>query len=175
MMPSHDTRWTYKPLDLSAAGMDVRLMVPVLVADEEHESAEGSLFFELHRQLALEADRQIIALVESLWRSGSAESPESDRDVAAVPTLDPEAVVGEARGRSAAEATRAGREGRTFVTGRESGVAGANDVTALVDLFISHPDDSSWWQPILQGYVNAHEAEVIAHIRARNKTRSERK
>ncbi len=45
----------------------------------------------------------------------------------------------------------------------------------LVDLFVSHPDDSTWWQTVVDNYVTANEEEVFGHIKARNKTLANRR
>ena len=44
----------------------------------------------------------------------------------------------------------------------------------MVDLIFSHPDDTKWWRPIFDSYVNAHPAEVAEHIVHRNATRGSR-
>ena len=44
----------------------------------------------------------------------------------------------------------------------------------MVDLIIAHPDDSSWWRPVMDKYVGAHPDEVAHHIKARNAARGAR-
>lgn len=44
----------------------------------------------------------------------------------------------------------------------------------LVDYFVSHPKDTNWWKPTMEKYIRGHSHEVLDHIRARNKTRSQR-
>ena len=44
----------------------------------------------------------------------------------------------------------------------------------LVDLIISHPDDSNWWRTVYNDYIGAHPDEVARHIRERNAVRGAR-
>jgi hypothetical protein len=48
---------------------------------------------------------------------------------------------------------------------------GVRDLMDLVDLIISHPDDSSWWKAVTTAYVDKNHEEVARHIRERNATR----
>ena len=43
-----------------------------------------------------------------------------------------------------------------------------SSVFDLVDLFVSHPDDGSWWHNVVDSYVAANREEVHTHIRRRN-------
>lgn len=38
----------------------------------------------------------------------------------------------------------------------------------LIDMFVSHPDDNSWWVSVVDDYVGQNAEEVHAHIRRRN-------
>ena len=107
-------------------------------------------------------------------RWSSIESNPEAGALTAEPTEDQGAVTAEAQAHSAQERERAATTGRSFATGEETGIPGVPDLLALVALFISHPEDSTWWRSILTSYVNAHEEEVINHIKARNLTRGNR-
>ncbi len=50
-----------------------------------------------------------------------------------------------------------------------------NRMHDLVDLFISHPDDSTWWRTVMDNYVVSNEEEVFNHIRRRNATMANRR
>ena len=136
-----------------------------------YDVSEGSLFYQLHRNLAVEADKHIIKKMQEAWdaqtMTNSVEGLETD------PTIDPESVTDEARKHQQLEEKRAHKEGRTLRTGADKGPE-AQDLMALVDYFIAHPDDTGWWKPIMQDYVNSNEEQVINHIRHRNGTRDRR-
>ncbi|MBK7537521.1 MAG: hypothetical protein IPI49_19550 [Myxococcales bacterium] len=51
---------------------------------------------------------------------------------------------------------------------------GVRALLDLVDLIISHPNDTNWWRTVTETYVNAHPDEVARHIRERNATRGNR-
>ena len=94
--------------------------------------------------------------------------------------VDHEAFTGEAK-------TRAGRGGQArqgpglhhaqSAEGNQAELAkrpAARDLLNLVDLIISHPEDSMWWRPIFDTYIGAHPDEVARHIRQRNRVRGDR-
>lgn len=137
----------------------------------EWDIEEGSLFYGLHQDLAVEADGHIIAAIGDIWDQRTEERP--DERLESNPRLDVDEIRDQALRRQDQEQERAAAEGRTSAVGERSS-SGDAGVLAMVDLFIAHPDDSTWWQPILTRYVNAHEVEVIRHIRARNRTREKR-
>lgn len=175
MMPSHDTRWQYQQKTFILYGTKFTVEIPMPVEDEEHESSEGSIFFELHRQLALEADRHIIAQMDQVWNGlQPRQTSEEGMLTATSPHNDTQEMLTDARQHQDQEAERAHSAGRSFATGQDAGIEGLPDVLALVDMFIAHPEDSTWWRSIVNNYVQANEAEVIAHIKSRNLTRSHR-
>jgi hypothetical protein len=45
---------------------------------------------------------------------------------------------------------------------------------SLVDQFISHPDDTQWWKPIVTAYIQKDPQSVYDSILRRNRTRLER-
>jgi hypothetical protein len=145
----------HKPLD-ALSGYDV---------------SEGSLFYQIHHNLAVEADKHIIKKLQQVWddqlQANSANALET------TPTIDPNVVMDEARQHQAREEQRAAGEGRQLRTFAHEGPS-VQDLMALVDYFISHPADTSWWKPILTDYVNSNEEEIISHIRQRNRTREKR-
>ncbi len=133
-----------------------------------YDVSEGSLFYQLHHNLAVEADKHIIKKLQEAWdaqtQSNSAEGMATD------PSVNPEDVMDEARQHQEREQERAEKEGRTLQTYAHEGPE-TQDLMALVDYFIAHPEDTSWWKPILTEYVNNNEEEVINHIKQRNQTR----
>jgi hypothetical protein len=136
-----------------------------------YDVSEGSLFYQLHRNLAVEADKHIIKKMQEAWDAQTmSNSPDA---LETNPTIDPESVTDEARKHQMLEEKRAAKEGRALRTFADQGPE-AQDLMAMVDYFIAHPDDTSWWKPIMEEYVNSHEEEVIKHIQARNQTREER-
>lgn len=152
----------------------------------EPEHADGSLFYGLHRMLAVEADRHVFLQMQAVW---SAEAgPAKDRslfgDGALYQTttrVSHDEIDQQAGRRAEEEKERAHADGlhygprtqkdRDYVQGRPA----VQTLLNLADLFISHPDDSSWWHAIFDQYVSQHEPEVVAHIRARNAVRGLRK
>ncbi len=162
----------------------------------EHE--HGSPFYGLAFALAVEAQRHMYAQLEGAWAEMMSDV-DSGRQVAdltdadglieeAAPAdvagtrdddmaSDHESVLEQARHRAQAE--RRANERRGFQRVQET--ADAQEIIALapstsglldlVDLFISHPDDSTWWQPVMSSYIADHPAEVYHHILRRNETR----
>jgi hypothetical protein len=47
-------------------------------------------------------------------------------------------------------------------------------LVSLVDQFISHPDDTSWWKPVTTAYIASDPDSVYESILRRNKVRGER-
>lgn len=139
--------------------------------DAEHDIEEGSIFYGLHEALAVEADAHVINKMREVWD----EQVQANRvsSLRSTPRLDAAEITEEASRRQQEEQARAAAEGRRSDAGDLTGSL-HTELLAMVDLFIAHPDDSAWWRPILSSYVDAHEAEVIRHIRARNQTRSRR-
>ena len=178
---SHNFRLETRRISIMGREFEVQILVPhtdeEAAEDPEHELADGSPFYGIHRELALEADRHIIAQVHDIWEADFPTPNETRGDVVNARTIfDRDELMDQAIEQQAIEEERARREGRSFRTGQEdTDVSEAQEVLALVDLFISHPDDNNWWRPIIQNYVARNEAEVIAHIRARNQTRSNRR
>lgn len=147
--------------------------------DGDPDLEEGSPFFGLARALAVEADRHCFAAMQSVWQeSGSADtSPFGDgrryefrNDDADGGAGRHNRVLTEARGRAADEHATARSERRAHLTD----VGARGDLLALVDLFISHPDDSTWWQSIFDAYVRDHREDVMRSILRRNRTRANR-
>ncbi|MBT9316652.1 HET-C-related protein [Leptothoe spongobia] len=147
------------------------VMTHLKANQSEYDVGEGSLFYRLHRQLAIEADKHIISKTQEAWdEKSNANSAEALRTN---PHLSTEEITKQARRNRIREEKRAKKEGRIS---ESYGFAGQHveDLMSLVDFFISHPDDTSWWRPILSSYVSANEPEVIKHIRQRNLTRGKR-
>ena len=138
----------------------------------EHDIEEGSIFFGLHRDLAVEADSHVINKIGEVWEEKTRET--RIEALRSSPGSTSNTITSEASRRQRAEQQRATAEGRYSEAG-DFTLTAHTELMAMVDLFIAHPDDSTWWRPILSSYVSAHEAEVIRHIRARNRTRASRR
>ncbi len=154
---------------------------------EEPGHEEGSPFFGLARTLALEACKHSDAQLQEVWKSrgsllgdGNMYEYKSDAD----PTQSKKAhddVLSESDRRAAEEKKRAKAEGSTFMQGDATGkeaellkLPGALRLMNLVDEFVAHPADVSWWRPVMDAYVTQN-AEVVYHsILRRNKTRADR-
>lgn len=167
---------------------------------DEHQ--HGSSFYGLGVALAREAQRHMYRQVESAWsaihgehvnvadlrdeqgklvseEAGVAGSAASARRDASMETGH-EDVISQARTRAGEEATHYAAAGFARTQDSEDAQSlGAQhpevtDLLNLVDLYVSHPNDSSWWRTVMDTYVRAHSDEVYHHIQRRNGTRSYR-
>jgi hypothetical protein len=144
-----------------------------------HASTEGgSPFYELHRRLAIEADRHVLHQMEVCWGASLVPGQRvADRPMA----VEHEDMLMEAAGVANVAGEAAGRAGirhaqtdeRVPESLRSRGEV--RDLLNLVDYFVSHPSSSSWWKDLFDGYVAEHGDEVQAHIMERNQTRGRRK
>ena len=116
----------------------------------EHDIEEGSIFFGLHRDLAVEADSHVINKIREVWEEKTGETRIDA--LRSTPRLDVEQITSEASTRQRAEQQRATAEGRYSEAG-DFTLTSHPELMAMVDLFIAHPDDSTWWRPILSSYV----------------------
>ncbi|MGB5951564.1 MAG: hypothetical protein WBG57_03500, partial [Ornithinimicrobium sp.] len=143
-----------------------------------HGASLESAFFDLHRDLAIEADRHMVSLMELAWSGGSTLdtriSHAPDR-----PHLDP----ADRRNRdrqgadlAASGARRAAAEGRSFTQSGGTVPQELVPVLNAVDLYIAHPADSTWWHPVVERHFGdqAKLDELVADIRTRNRTRASR-
>ncbi len=149
----------------------------------------GSLFYGIGRALAVEADRHVLEQVERMWAEdlshhggksqqgslyGDGKALDKQAMVVATATVD-----SEAQARASDERERAATAGYNFAQADASNALvmhrpEVRKLMNLVDLIIAHPDDSTWWRTVVDGYVNGHPDEVAAHIQARNSTRRNR-
>ena len=96
-------------------------------------------------------------------------------------TVGHDAFAKEAAVRSDAEGKRAAKQGFRHAQTDAGNKAlldkrpEVRDLLNIVDLIIAHPDDSTWWRPVLDAAVSRKEAKVAQHIRARNETRGARR
>ncbi len=93
-------------------------------------------------------------------------------------TMDPKerkALDAEAKKRAKKVKKLSKKEGLSFIQSFASMTPEVKKLLNGVDLYISHPDDGSWWRPVMEKYINAHPEQVLADIEKRNKTRSKRK
>jgi hypothetical protein len=166
--------------------------------DRHHDEGDkgglekGSPFFGLARSLAVEAVKHSKAQLQAVWArrphvgdaslygDGSHYEYKSAADPASSAKIHDD-VLKEAAKRAEAEKKRAGREGTSFL-----GADPANPdavmlkdpevakLVSLVDQFISHPDDTSWWKPVTTAYIASDPDSVYESILRRNKVRGER-
>jgi hypothetical protein len=148
--------------------------------DHDHDHAKGSLFYGLARGLAVEADRHVMRQVELMWADrGSLYGDTGQLDTGKM-QVGHDAFTAEAQTRAKAEAKRATKQGYKFAQSDAGNEAlftqrpAVRDLLNIVDLIISHPEDSVWWRPVVDGYVDAHPDEVARHIRLRNRVRGAR-
>jgi hypothetical protein len=92
-----------------------------------------------------------------------------------------DAVLEEAKKRSEEEEQRAKKEGTAFLgsdTKSPEGQALKNPeikkLVSLVDQFVSHPDDTAWWKPVMTAYIASDPESVYDSILRRNRTRGQR-
>lgn len=165
---------------------DERLLTSQPASGEKPAYADGSLFYGLHRALAVEADRHVFLKMQAVWAAtasaGGDRSLFGDGVMFQTQTQVAQAdITQQADTRAHEEGARAQRDGhrhgpqsasdRAYVQSHPQ----VQELLNLADLFISHPDASSWWHSLFDSYVSQHQAEVTAHIRARNATRGERR
>lgn len=138
-----------------------------------HGPEEGSPFFEIHRQLAIAADTHLHVLMEQAWQAENPSAEMIPGSFRSMDTADFESRNREADRRAAAARSLAAREYRRFAQ-TESIPEAVRPVLNAVDLYISHPADSTWWRSIIEGFVRANPELVAADIARRNATRPSR-
>jgi len=143
------------------------------------EDDHGSVFFGISNALGREAMRHIYTEIEAVFREAGGEDfmgweAEQER----LADLDEhnlhEDLLDQAFDRAGQEGGRASGQGHAHM--QTDGTAGQqlletpslSSVFDLVDLFVSHPDDGSWWHNVVDSYVAANREEVHTHIRRRN-------
>jgi hypothetical protein len=148
---------------------------------KDHPPSHESIFFELHRELAIEAVRHLTVLMHDAWKSagfstkvisGQASGPSSN----SVESLDKEA-------KERADAAKTNMENISKKHGVQTAFlqsGGAADslkkLANAVDLYISHPLDTVWWQSVVKKYLasSSKETKVMSEAAERNKTRTRR-
>jgi hypothetical protein len=151
--------------------------------EHSHDSlAGGSPFYELHRSLAVEADRHMMHQLEVCWKGHAAGDeliPGQKVDEKKM-ALGHDALLGDAKEVAGDAADRSKKAGFRHAQSDEKVPQALRDraevmqLLDLVDYFISHPSASTWWVTIFDNYIAAHGDEVKEHIAARNKTRGRR-
>ncbi len=159
-------------------------------AGADHDVEEGSIFYGLGRSLALEADRHVMAQVERMWaedvshhphtgmRQGSLYGDGSKLDQSKM-IVDDASMVTEAGKRGDEERDRSKAAGHVHAqemadnasTMRRPEVKKLMD---LVDLIMSHPEDSTWWKGVFDSYISGNADLVATHIQQRNSVRRNR-
>ena len=162
---------------------------------------QGSIFYGIGVALATEAQRHMYEQLEDAWGemigeegsqrqivdltssdgliddAGSDEAGSRRREGMAT---DHHTVVAAARQRAAAE--RRANQSRGFQRVQETSDAmelatfapSTTSLLDLVDLIVSHPDDTQWWRRVISRYIAAHPDEVYQHILRRIETRQAR-
>jgi hypothetical protein len=141
---------------------------------------DGSVFYGLARALAVEADRHVVQQVERMWATqGSVFGDGASLDTSKMQVTSAQ-FNAEATRRGDAEQQRARRAGHHHAQSAAdpSQLMKRPEVRGLmnvVDLIIAHPDDSSWWKTVFDGYINANPEGMAHHIEARNSVRRNRR
>jgi len=152
--------------------------------DHDVEHAKGSPFFGLARALAVESLKHNEAQLQVVWSHLPWVGDTSlfgDGKQYQYENADPKAsqqvhadLMKAAGVRAAAEEKRAGKEGTAFLQATKGLDPEVVKLLDLVDLFISHPDDTKWWQPVFDAYIATDPDSVYDSILRRNKTRGAR-
>jgi hypothetical protein len=146
-----------------------------------HDAEQGSVFYGIARALAVEADRHVLRQAELMWASSGSLYGDGKALETSKMTVGHDAFVKEAGARGQAEGKRAAKQGFKHAQSDAAQAAllakrpEVKQLLDIVDVIIAHPEDSTWWRPVMDGYVNDHAPEVAEHIRARNATRANRR
>lgn len=142
-----------------------------------HGANLESAFFEVHRDLAVTADRHMVGLMEEAWAARGYADPQINRGSGRATLAQAER---RARDRQASDvagrsATMAQADRRRFAQSAEDTPAAMMATLNAVDLYIAHPADSTWWRPIIeQHFDGARLQELLEGIEARNSMRGRR-
>lgn len=138
-----------------------------------HGPSPESIFYRIHRNLAVAADQHIVALMDRAWANATGnqliEGQEQEFDPDEMDRRNMEASK-----QAYLDQNLAAIEGRRNLQSEMMGMMSPDlqDVLNTVDLYISHPVDTQWWRPIVMDYLSSVPEEVIAEqIMARNETR----
>jgi hypothetical protein len=153
--------------------------------DTDSEHAQGSPFFGLARALAVESLKHNEAQLQVVWSKQTAhgdtsvfgdgtqyqyqssQKPDESQKIH-------DDLMTAAEQRSKQDRKRAAKE-RTAFTQTMPGIdPEVTRLLNLVDYFISHPDDTAWWKPIVDAYIATDPDSVYESILRRNKTRGDR-
>ncbi|GET36580.1 eCIS core domain-containing protein [Microseira wollei] len=159
---------------------------------EEPGHEKGSPFFGLARSLAVEAVKHSEAQLQVVWANHPGEGDKSlfgdgqmyqykNKSAPDQSKKIHDQLLSEADKRAKEEKERSAKEG-TYLTQRDAQGQeaetmkrpGVGQLMNIVDLFISHPDDTQWWKPIFDAYIATDAESVYESILRRNKTRSSR-
>jgi hypothetical protein len=140
-----------------------------------HTEEGRSGFYEMHRELAIFADKHLTVLMEDAWKDTHGGGTIVPGKPASMDAKSRKALDKAAEERAAKVKKLAGKEGMTFSQNDPAMSSKMKALLNAVDLYIAHPDDGEWWRPLMTKYINAHPEEVLADIEARNKTRGARK
>ena len=167
---------------------------PHAEADHHHAEKEepgneaGSPFFSLARPLAVEAVKHCDAQMQEVWskRAGSGDKSlfgdgkayQFESSVGGDSKGIHDGVLDESNKNATEERKRAGQEDRSYLQASKEAqlktMPGAEQLLNLVDFFISHPDASAWWKPIIDKQVASNPEPIFQSILRRNATRKKR-
>lgn len=115
---------------------------------KDHPPAHRSLFFELHRDLAIQADRHIAALIQKIWGTPTIVTKSIQAPITDIGTLNDQAQKAAVSEKQVMDSSSFGTTAK-FAQNPSAG----DDKTKLlnaVDLYIAHPADRKWWRPIFK-------------------------
>lgn len=152
---------------------------------KDHPPAHESIFFELHRELAIEADRHLTGLMHDAWKSAGFSTKVISGQVGGPSANSTESLDKEAKERADAAKTNMENISKkhgvktAFLQSTLSSGGAADSLKKLanaVDLYISHPLDTVWWQSVVKKYLasSGKETKVMSEAAERNKTRTRR-
>jgi Domain of unknown function (DUF4157) len=158
--------------------------------DPDHPGNEGgSPFFSLARPLAVEAVKHSDAQMQTVWAQkpgggdkslfGDGKMYEFQSTVGGDSKGIHDGVMTGADEYAKQEQQRAKDEGRSYLqVNKEAQIKampGTDRLLNLVDFFISHPDDTQWWKPIIDNQIATNPEPIYQSILRRNETRAKRK
>jgi len=144
---------------------------------KDHPSGHRSLFYELHYKLAVDAVRYITFLMHQVWRGTQT------RIVRNISSTTKGIDVNMFENLAVQEYDKKILEAKHLAKlGLKRTIKGSQNTTPIskllraVDLFLSHPESSTWWHPTMQNYLNnpSNARILLQDIKQRNKTRANR-
>jgi len=140
------------------------------VCKDHPPGSHRSKFYEVHIELAVQADKHLMALMHEVWEEASPETriianPSSLLEESELMKLNEQASKVAER-----EKERAKQINRNFAQNDPNLSASMKKLFNAVDLYVSHPDESDWWENIVKNF----RYRIEEDIRGRNETRGHR-